>query len=1524
MAQSTGTVEIRSVDSNADLRSNWFRYSVIALDIVPNALRELIRRKWKARYNCEWRDDCNQGTLFIHGGTLPPYDCKLPGGFTGKANKKAVYYTHEDVPRLVGKGDCVLFNQFIASLQDRPKAPRFEGSRAINGKLMLRECLPDTLQEAEGFYSKNRVPKAVRYDHAPIAQHVRKKIEAGVLAEMDTTALSLMLIGEENHRLLERPTKRFGTIQKELRTSDPDLSEAEWVSCMVGLRNEAMAHRSSSEMHTAQYEESCRAVELFLKNLRLVGLLDDFEKARDPRNSLFGRAEELDQLWGIQEGIEAMREGQVAIEATLADKRRQKIHISYSREDSELLVKVQDATFKANWCVTGVLSNQTKDWFSAWRTGLEAADGVCVCFTEGNAIALNNSGVGYQEKLSSRFRDEGIDAALYREALAIIEIKVQRPTFKIYVVDGINYTPEQLAFNLINDAPSFGPVGKWQAFVEGGGCECEGAENGGGRVAAARQGHPPGGIVAVMCSHVPTIKDTLSNRSVAEVPRANRLQGEADVLVNAGAHLLWQKPDDSEASPKNYSEASTVNLRLSIEERNPCVVHIGGHNQGKGSDRLVGFYEGDDGDQLTELGPDELADVIIDASAVGAVHADAECALACVVIDACNSIRFAEALLKFAEESTIFQNNLRVVCWPHLTDDIICQRFSLGFYKLFGKRASNPRWLDLCFASGKMGIGHTTRKVRLTPELVRGDLPDVVIFEPPQLLDINSVAAAAAGVKSDKKEAGSGQWIVEVSSALDKEKFDKLLEIVEEFKPKLSHTQVAHNLQERYFKADAGQEEGGGWFADVGQSITEILGMAPEISWKIEFAIDQEKYSGGVKQLAQDRAAITRFLADLEELCGEGASISKLRDGSIIAHITSPIANYRRVYGQWQRLSQTSPHTAQLSKGAGATTSVADFAQISGFWGGGAVGEAGVAMAAALAAAGAAAAMGGAAAAMGMATATAASVAGPGYSGCTVVNFNSFMLRCGGFKVASVGLGDWIFVDTEPWSQLDKADAQRLKDKFSEHGLEHLLGVLLWEPLKYDYGSALKKIFASRSALAPINDTAPPTVPNEGAAGPAMWMNAYFTSKLVNSVGFDIGALSHDVAHHLEMRVINDTLAAIDQHVEQMQASLRVNSAKLNELANVVAGRWESKDLERKVRNLASVTGARNEMLQALVPLAVRHGGQDQARSFSQSTDVEQNRAKLVAFGKVHHALVLELYLYFLDHAEHQISMNDCHISMQCVLIAADLHLCMFTTRDVDMFNTETSVSDLFEQLSRLVGWFVWTTDLKAQRRSTIELSDMSQSLGVRFNGMFMPFRGQLAREIPSMLKIGFTMLLRDKDLARASFLRVLAVDPSNPTAQLALHLLDLHASAQEGRDEAQLKNEKTEHADRCLMSIAEAVRSSSSDSRPMHIIFLGMTDAGKSTLINSILSTQLKDFPQELQYGNNFLHVRQRQCTSVITEIRLGKQAYSLSRDKVRLGELVVGVIDLFLLLTVILVDGSSLSGRGQGQTDQRSCRGG
>jgi hypothetical protein len=318
-------------DSAEIKRANWFRYSVIALDVVPDALREIVKPKWKGKYGKEWQNDGTEGKAFINGGTLLPCDTSMGGGFTAERGQNVVQ-TSGDVTGYLKDGDCIRFvingDDFVTVVCGDPKPPssyvnsKTNTSHPIQGKIILRDPLPTKLEAAVvGFYSTNRLPQAERADGRNIDLHVRKKIETGKLAEMDTTALNFMLIGEKNHALMARPARNFGVLEQELKSSNSVLSESEWVTCVVGLRNKAMAHRTSAMMPTAEYEESCAAIKRFLESFSFSGLVGDFEAART--NVDFGQLEELkkqlERRW--QEQFERMEkaneEGHAATQAKL-------------------------------------------------------------------------------------------------------------------------------------------------------------------------------------------------------------------------------------------------------------------------------------------------------------------------------------------------------------------------------------------------------------------------------------------------------------------------------------------------------------------------------------------------------------------------------------------------------------------------------------------------------------------------------------------------------------------------------------------------------------------------------------------------------------------------------------------------------------------------------------------------------------------------------------------------------------------------------------------------------------------------------------------------------------------------------------------------------------------------------------------------------------------------------------------------------------------------------------------------------
>ena len=62
---------------------------------------------------------------------------------------------------------------------------------------------------------------------------------------------------------------------------------------------------------------------------------------------------------------------------------------------------------------------------------------------------------------------------------------------------------------------------------------------------------------------------------------------------------------------------------------------------------------------------------------------------------------------------------------------------------------------------------------------------------------------------------------------------------------------------------------------------------AGEVSWKMRFECET-----GIQDLQHE--AIEAFLNDVKAVCGEGAAVKKLEQGSIIVHIVSAIEGYQR------------------------------------------------------------------------------------------------------------------------------------------------------------------------------------------------------------------------------------------------------------------------------------------------------------------------------------------------------------------------------------------------------------------------------------------------------------------------------------------------------------------------------------------------------------------------------------------------------------------------------------------------------
>jgi hypothetical protein len=211
--------------------------------------------------------------------------------------------------------------------------------------------------------------------------------------------------------------------------------------------------------------------------------------------------------------------------------------------------------------------------------------------------------------------------------------------------------------------------------------------------------------VAVFCCHTPHATGSCS----IEVAGAARLEGEKKVLANTeGARIL--------------SPASIQSMNNVIAESNPRGVHIAGHNQYIIDQmRIVGFSSlgicDSDSDEenalINECSPELLAEYIVDPALTNGT----KCQLEVVVLNACHSLRFAQALMKRAAVRSI---KLQVTYWPGPTDDRMCRRYSRGYYtqKQLCDQRDDVGWVQVCHEAGLRQV--RMKKLQLDPELLRG------------------------------------------------------------------------------------------------------------------------------------------------------------------------------------------------------------------------------------------------------------------------------------------------------------------------------------------------------------------------------------------------------------------------------------------------------------------------------------------------------------------------------------------------------------------------------------------------------------------------------------------------------------------------------------------------------------------------------------------------------------------------------------------------------------------------------------
>jgi hypothetical protein len=194
----------------AEGRLLWYRFSRLALDVIPDILRGVVRSEWEIRYGLAWIDGAEEhcsSHLFVHGGPVSGvYDRELPGTFEIKPGKAVNFaLTSEDTTKLqLAKGAPVMIGGVKFTVRsDKNKDPPTgfapytnDGGSQTPGRIYLApQLVKDGMKGFEGKTASWWVPAATRHDGGALDPNVKKLLESGEMETWDTTALGCALLG---------------------------------------------------------------------------------------------------------------------------------------------------------------------------------------------------------------------------------------------------------------------------------------------------------------------------------------------------------------------------------------------------------------------------------------------------------------------------------------------------------------------------------------------------------------------------------------------------------------------------------------------------------------------------------------------------------------------------------------------------------------------------------------------------------------------------------------------------------------------------------------------------------------------------------------------------------------------------------------------------------------------------------------------------------------------------------------------------------------------------------------------------------------------------------------------------------------------------------------------------------------------------------------------------------------------------------------------------------------------------------
>ena len=272
-------------DDVAALR--WHRSAELIHNVLPRGMRTLFRCAFLERYGQPWVDTPEYGHFFTHGGVAPWTDFTQLLTATVDWNRSGarpmkILKVAEDLSALLKKGDVVRLGAcgyptcFFTVLAKDPSPPN---PHRGYGELEIEAGVPlalDAQQKALHVYGSSgnlpsfAPPMMANSKPLKLEQHVRSRIESGLLEECDVTALNVILVGvsppapvtpgastSSGARTLLKSVLKFGKdavknqALVDAANAKKELLPGDVVKVVVMVRNTSGAHVANTKLDEA-------------------------------------------------------------------------------------------------------------------------------------------------------------------------------------------------------------------------------------------------------------------------------------------------------------------------------------------------------------------------------------------------------------------------------------------------------------------------------------------------------------------------------------------------------------------------------------------------------------------------------------------------------------------------------------------------------------------------------------------------------------------------------------------------------------------------------------------------------------------------------------------------------------------------------------------------------------------------------------------------------------------------------------------------------------------------------------------------------------------------------------------------------------------------------------------------------------------------------------------------------------------------------------------------------------------------